>query len=277
MKESEFLQAAAQSRRLPHCVLLVGRPEETLPLARQTAAALLCPNGAQPSCACGVCRRVRAGIHPDVGLLDKGESLISVEDVRELRASAFVAPLEADGKVYIVCHAQNMNAAAQNAALKILEEPPQGVRFLLLCENHSAMLETVRSRCMTVVLGGADEGERESGGDRGQAQAQAEEFAQALCADDELSLYLACMKLEKLKRQEAAAFFDEALELVRGAVRAALGVEKAADETREKLCALGVTRLCRIASILLSRRGDVDRNAGVAHLMGTISAQYYEI
>lgn len=274
LNESEFLRAAAKSRRLTHCILLVGEPGETGALACDLAAALLCPSGGEAGCACPVCRRVREGIHPDVETLDKGESLIGVEDVRALRASAFVAPLEAQGKVYILKHVQNMNAAAQNAALKLFEEPPQGVTFFLLCENHAAMLETVRSRCMTVVLGeGRSEGETNDA--REAARAQAKEFAEALLKDDELTLYLACMKLEKLKRAEAAAFFDETLLLVRGALRAALHADEAADKNVQALSLLGTVKLARIAEILLARRADTDRNVGVAHLMGTISAEYF--
>lgn len=254
--------------------MLVGQSGETLALAVSLAAALLCPESGAEDCACPVCRRVRAGIHPDVETLDKNEAEIRVDDVRALRASAFVAPLEAQGKVYILQHVQNMNAAAQNAALKLFEEPPQGVTFFLLCENHAAMLETVRSRCMTVVLSGEEE-ETEPDADRGQALSQAGEFAAALLENDELSLYTACMKLEKLKRAEAVAFFDEALALARAALRLCVRADGAADDAARRLSALGTVKLARISQILLDRRAAADRNVGIAHLMGTISAEYF--
>ena len=254
--------------------MLVGQDGETGPLAVSLAAALLCPESGGEDCACPVCRRIRASIHPDVETLDKNEAEIRVDDVRTLRASAFVAPLEAQGKVYILRHVQNMNAAAQNAALKLFEEPPQGVTFFLLCENHAAMLETVRSRCMTVVLSG-EAGEDDPDADRAQARTQAAEFAAALLENDELSLYTSCMKLEKLRRTEAAAFFDEALSLLRAALRLCVRADDAGDETARRLSSLGTARLSRISQILLDRRAAADRNVGVAHLMGTISAEYY--
>lgn len=276
-KESDFLFAAAQQGRLAHCIMLVGPAQQTCAEAMGLAAALVCPSGGQPLCTCSVCRRVREGIHPDVTVLDRGESLITVDDVRALRAAAFVAPLEAPQKVFLVHHAQNMNGAAQNAALKLFEEPPAGVFFLLLCENQDALMETVRSRCMTVVLsrpsGGALPEDPEAQALSAPAAAQAVQFASALAQEDELALYLACMQWEKLKRPEAAAFFDAALALIRTALLAAQGLP--APDADRMLVRLGTVRLYRIAEILLRRRAAADRNVGVAHLMGSISAEYF--
>jgi len=269
-KESEFLLSAARKGRLTHCVMLSGSSAQTEPVCTALAAALLCPSGGEEDCSCSVCRRVREGIHPDVVTIDRGESIISVDDVRELRAQAVIAPLEAARKIFILKNAHNMNAAAQNAALKLFEEPPAGVGFLLTCENHAAMLQTIRSRCMTVTLGGEDAHEV-SEEDLREAKSQAQEFAAALAKDDELELYLACIKLEKQKRPAAAAFFDAALEMVRGALLCSVGMP--AEET--VLSSLGTQKLYRMADILLRRRADVDRNVGVAHLMGTISAEYF--
>lgn len=277
-KESDFLFAAARQGRLAHCVMLVGAAEETCPVAVQLAAVLVCPSGGQPSCTCAVCRHVRSGIHPDVVSLDRGEGLITVDDVRGLRAEVFVAPLEAEKKVFLIHHAGNMNGAAQNAALKLFEEPPAGVFFVLLCENQDAMMETVRSRCMTVVLSRGSgsvlpEETPEVQQLHAAALAQASEFAAALVQEDELALYLACIQWEKLKRPEAAAFFDAALARVRTALLAAQGFpDPHADAA---LAGLGTVRLYRIAEILLRRRAAVERNVGVAHLMGSISAEYF--
>ena len=66
----------------PHAVLVEQDGADGVRFAREAAAILLC---GRRDCACGVCRRVREGIHPDVQLLDRGERDIAVDDVRALR------------------------------------------------------------------------------------------------------------------------------------------------------------------------------------------------
>ena len=86
------------------------------------------------------------GIHPDVALVeraaDKSGKLrreITVDQIRALAVDAAVLPNEADGKVYIFPEADTMNIAAQNAFLKLLEEPPKGVMFLLCAESREKL------------------------------------------------------------------------------------------------------------------------------------------
>ena len=79
--------------------------------------------------------------------------------MRRLRDTAYVLPNEAAYRVLILSEAQNMTEQAQNALLKILEEPPRHVIFLLTCENRAQLLPTIQSRVMTVTLGGVEEGE----------------------------------------------------------------------------------------------------------------------
>ena len=77
---------------------------------------------------------------------------ISVDQVRALRSDAYIRPNEGERKVYILEGADRMNASAQNAMLKLLEEGPAYAAFLLLAENAGGVLETVRSRCETLTL-----------------------------------------------------------------------------------------------------------------------------
>ena len=69
-----------------------------------------------------------------------------------MREDAWVKPNEAPRKVYILCEAQYMTSWAQKALLKLLEEPPAGVLFLLTCDNRSKLLETVQSRVVALSL-----------------------------------------------------------------------------------------------------------------------------
>ncbi|MBQ3817247.1 MAG: hypothetical protein II802_03115, partial [Clostridia bacterium] len=94
------------------------------------------------------------GSHPDVLSVcaQEGKKNISVAQIRELRADAYVKPHMADGKVYIISGADSMNEQAQNAFLKILEEPPAGVVFILLVESKAVLLDTIISRCVSFSL-----------------------------------------------------------------------------------------------------------------------------
>ena len=66
--------------------------------------------------------------------------------IREIKESLFIAPNELDKRVYIIEDAETMNLNAQNAFLKMLEEPPSYVVFLLLCSNTENLLDTIKSR-----------------------------------------------------------------------------------------------------------------------------------
>ena len=138
--------------RLPHAVMLEGpRGSGRLQLARALAAFSLC-EGEQPPCgACLPCRKVRGEIHPDVQVFagDGRPQGFHIETVRALREGAYVAPNEGRCKVYILKDVQEMTPAAQNALLKILEEPPAHLRFILTVTNRSLVLETIRSRVVT--------------------------------------------------------------------------------------------------------------------------------
>jgi DNA polymerase-3 subunit delta' len=143
--------------RLPHAILLEGPTGcGKSSFARQLAQAALCeaPIPARP---CGVCRhcvKMEKAIHPDFALYE-GEGRahsFHIETVRELRSKAFIYPNEAQRKVFLLRNVQDMSVQAQNALLKILEEPPETVVFLLTCENKSALLETILSRVTTLSL-----------------------------------------------------------------------------------------------------------------------------
>ena len=78
--------------------------------------------------------------------------MIKVDQIRQLRVEAFMTPLAAEGRAFIIDSAHTMNAAAQNALLKVLEEPPRGVTFILLAKSATLLLETIRSRCVCFSL-----------------------------------------------------------------------------------------------------------------------------
>jgi DNA polymerase-3 subunit delta' len=97
---------------------------------------------------CAACRRIQRGVHPDVLLIEPGDSgSIKVDQVREAIDRANYRPFEARRRVVIVDEADALMPAAQNALLKTLEEPPSASIFLLVSSLPDALLGTVRSRC----------------------------------------------------------------------------------------------------------------------------------
>ena len=123
------------------------------------ASALLCEGERQPCGLCASCRKIREGFHPDVHLYGEGEKAISVGEVRGLIHETGMVPVDGDHMVFILCNAQKMMAPAQNALLKIFEEPPAGVVIFLLTESLRALLPTVRSRGQRISLSGLTEEE----------------------------------------------------------------------------------------------------------------------
>lgn len=98
--------------------------------------------------ACAACSRIARGVHPDVALLEPNEKgNIRIDPVRDLIDRAGYRPFEGRRRVAIVDQADGLERAAQNALLKVLEEPPSGSVFLLVTAYPDLLLPTVRSRC----------------------------------------------------------------------------------------------------------------------------------
>ncbi len=119
------------------------------------AASVFCAN--KNAClSCAECRKVLHMSHADVIHVNKERAEIKKETISDLVSSVEMRGLSGQ-KLYLVHRADLMNLAAQNKLLKTLEEPPEGVTFLLGVANDLSLLETVRSRSRAVYLDGFDE------------------------------------------------------------------------------------------------------------------------
>lgn len=80
----------------------------------------------------------------------KDKAALSVDTVRAARVDMFTKPYLADKKVFIFPNAETMTVGAQNALLKVFEEPPSYCVIILIAQNENMMLPTIRSRAMTI-------------------------------------------------------------------------------------------------------------------------------
>ncbi|HCO43263.1 DNA polymerase III subunit delta' [Immundisolibacter sp.] len=160
--------------RLHHALLAAGPPGiGKAQFLEALAATLLCDAPREDS-ACGECRSCRqhaAGTHPDCTVLSpdplqraafssypgqrcqhdssrkKPATIISVDQVRELRERLHASAHYGAHKLAVLLPADALNTAAANALLKLLEEPPDNTVFLLLSQRVASLPATLRSRC----------------------------------------------------------------------------------------------------------------------------------
>ncbi len=121
--------------------------------ALEIAKALLCERKGEslPCGKCLSCRKADEGYNSCIHFLSaEGKATITVEAVRRTIATVDFLPDDGDFSIYIIEEAEKMNPQAQNALLLTLEEPPRHVVFILLTCDALALLETVRSRAITL-------------------------------------------------------------------------------------------------------------------------------
>ena len=147
------LGKSIERNTLSHAILIEGdEGSGKRTLAKQIAKACLCEGRKDPSlplpcCECRACHLVENGLAPDVHSITRGDrATLGVEAVRDMIEDTAMASTEFDQRFYIFEDAHTMTAQAQNALLKVMEEPPEGVILLLLTESADSMLTTVRSR-----------------------------------------------------------------------------------------------------------------------------------
>lgn len=159
-KVKEQLSYLQESNRLPHAIIIEG--EEGLgkrTFAKEIALNLFCRGENKPCRDCSQCSKVMQNIHPDIYEYSAagGARSFHVDVVRDVKEDVYMQPNEAEYKVYILGNCQCMSDNAQNALLKVLEEPPKYALFILTTTTKSAMLETVLSRSVVITLEGVNE------------------------------------------------------------------------------------------------------------------------
>lgn len=252
--------------RFPHAALLEGGcAQERKKLARLIAQALVCTaaDGERPCGKCAACIKALAQAHPDIREAEGGEAARSfhIDTVREVRDDVFTLPNEAQRKVYLLLNAQSMSPQAQNALLKVLEEPPSYAVFVLACDSRTKMLATILSRVVTFPLDvPAQELTAASGKKEEKANGLAEQMARAVAAPSEFPLLALSGKLEKDKELAAACLARMTL-LFREAIRVGCGMESSDETARWLAGALSQARLLAVMEAIDALNVSLLRNA----------------
>ncbi len=146
----EFLRASIASGRVSHAYLFTGPAGSNKTAAAYAfAQAILCKDHGCRTC--DDCRRIERRKHPDVHFYTpEGAQGYLIEQIREIVSGVSLAPIRATGKVYILDRVDLLGVSAANAFLKTLEEPVEGVTFILLGRTREAVLPTIVSRCQVV-------------------------------------------------------------------------------------------------------------------------------
>lgn len=296
------LTAAFDRGKVSHSYLLCGPSGSGRhTLARQLAAAMQCTgSGRLPCGVCPACRKVLAGTHPDVIFVDDPEhKLISVDVIRRMRADVFIRPNEGKRKIYIL--QQDMNESAQNALLKILEEPPAYAVFLLLADTEEKLLTTIRSRCSKLTLAPLSEPEmaeflrqkhpecsadalraawQRSGGYAGPALAllesevfspQALRLAEAYAARDTFGLLETLVPLEKAKREALIPVLTQLREILVQALAARAGQDALLPQSSAILKSRTGAQILSAVQDLQHAVDDLNANVGVGAVIGWLT------
>lgn len=152
----EHLKKAIAIKQISHAYIISGERNSGKEfIARIFAQTLQCEAGKDEPCnTCRSCLQAVGNNHPDIKkITHEKPNVISVDDIRnQLVGDVLIKPYYGPWKIYIINEAEKMNDAAQNALLKTLEEPPAYAIIILLTVNEDSLLQTVRSRCVSISM-----------------------------------------------------------------------------------------------------------------------------
>lgn len=244
---------AAQSERV--------REHTILPLA---SAAVCSSTGKKPCGVCRDCRKAKDGVHPDIIHVrretdEKGRAKreIRVDQIREMITQAQIMPNEASGKAFIIHDAETMNPNAQNALLKLLEEPPKGVMLILSTGTPAMLLPTIRSRCIEMVVN-----DDSPALDREMEQA-ALEYLKRVSGRKRSELLAWCNEKAAVSDIASATLFVDTVQVVLVDLLAG----------RRPGCGLTMPDCWRLVQLMETCRTYLAVNVGIKHIFGVIAVK----
>lgn len=270
------LSSSVDSGTLSHAILLTGGTEkERKELSLLLAQAILCENSPTPCLKCNTCKKIKSGIHPDI-VITEGEAgkqkSIKIDTIRDIRSRAYIMPNEALFQIFIILEASGMGEEAQNALLKILEEPPVTTRFILASRSRDDFRQTILSRVTAFSLSedsGLAAGEKENL----KASKAAEDIFAALISKNEAKLMLSTGALEKDKKTYKASL-EKMIIMLRNSIISKYRADSDINITEKKFADVfsekEILNMQNTLKILLS---DADKNANDNLLVTRLSVE----
>lgn len=147
----EYLTKSIKQKNILHSYLFLGTEAiGKLLIAKEFARKILCLEDGKDECNCKSCICFNGYNHPDFYVINEDGEKIKVDTIKNLAEKVIEKPIISSKKVYIINDCEKMNKEAQNALLKTLEEPPEFIVIILISSNENVILNTIKSRCMTV-------------------------------------------------------------------------------------------------------------------------------
>ena len=147
----EILSNAVSNNRVLHSYMFLGtRGIGKYLFAKAFAKKVLCITDNNPCKECKSCLEFDNNNHPDYHEIEPIDGSIKIEQIREITEKVIEKPIVSNKKIYVIRESDKMTDEAQNCLLKTLEEPPAYLIIILIAENESMMLSTIKSRCTKI-------------------------------------------------------------------------------------------------------------------------------
>ena len=147
----EYLNKSINQKNILHSYLFLGTDGiGKLLVAKAFAKKILCLENADEDCSCKSCTCFNGGNNPDFYCINEEGTTIKIDEIRSLIEKVIEKPIVSNRKVYIINDCDKMTPEAQNCLLKTLEEPPEFVVMILISSNENVILNTIKSRCMSI-------------------------------------------------------------------------------------------------------------------------------
>ena len=149
----ELLKSAVEHDKVVNGYIFSGNSAtQNYKYAKEFAKMILCLNQNNGSCnSCKSCLMFDDNNHSDYFEINKEKTeLIKIDEIREMQEKVAEKPITSRKKVYVINNSEQMGKEAQNCLLKTLEEPPEFVTIILVANNESTLLPTIKSRCTRI-------------------------------------------------------------------------------------------------------------------------------
>lgn len=260
--------------RLPHALIIESEQEDkAAQLALFLSMAAVCDNAERPCGVCKNCLNAQKKNHPDVQYLqlEPKKKQYTVDQMRALIADAYILPNEANAKVYVLEKCDDrFSTLAQNTFLKLSEEPPQNVFFILLCKSAHRLLTTILSRFTVIRIKG-------SASFDDNALAAAKSIAEGIVDAREYLLLKALLCLQN--KEQAGDILAAVKQSLRNALVILSGGDAIGDrETAQKLASrLTRKKLLQMMELCDAMLGKIKQNGNINLLITWMCGEFRRI